>query len=119
LDGQLETDIPNFAADPVGAAIPLTAHIRRANPRTQVSEESRILRRPYNYHRGVDQVGDLDQGLLFICYQKDVVKQFEAVQTRLIDEPLVDYIQPVGGGYFLILPGVPDASAYIGQSLLA
>jgi deferrochelatase/peroxidase EfeB len=119
LDGNHEKDVPNFAADPVGEAIPLTAHMRRANPRTPESEASRILRRPYNYDRGVDDVGDLDQGLVFVCYQQDPDKQFATIQRRLEGEPLVDYIQPVGGGYFLVLPGVRDAGDHLGSALLS
>ena len=114
-----EVEVPEYSRDPEGAMTPLDSHIRLANPRRDETEENIILRRPFNYSNGVTKSGQLDQGLLFICYQADLEKGFIAVQRRLDGEPLEEYIKPVGGGYFFALPGVRDASDYLGSQLIA
>jgi deferrochelatase/peroxidase EfeB len=109
---------PDYPADPDGKRIPLDAHIRLANPRTPETEENRILRRGFNYSRGFDGAGRLDQGLAFIAYQRSLEKGFLTVQRRLKGEPLEEYIMAVGGGFFFILPGVTGPDRFLGDQLV-
>jgi deferrochelatase/peroxidase EfeB len=118
LDGTAETDTPDYAADPNGDVIPLDAHIRLANPRTSATANQRMIRRSYNYDLGLDENGDIQAGHIFVAYNQDLERQFETVQKRLIGEPLIDYVQPFGGGYFYALPGVADASDWYASKLL-
>ncbi|SEH49853.1 deferrochelatase/peroxidase EfeB [Mycolicibacterium rutilum] len=114
-----EFDDPDYPEDPDGKRIPLNAHIRLANPRTPQTDENLILRRGFNYSRGFDGAGRLDQGLAFIAYQRSLEKGFLTVQRRLKGEPLEEYILPVGGGFFFTLPGVTGADRYLGDQLLS
>lgn len=118
MQGGTEATLPDYRNDPEGKQTRLDSHIRLANPRTPGSEANLILRRPFNYSNGVNKNGQLDMGLLFICYQADLEKGFITVQTRLNGEPLEEYLKPTGGGYFFTLPGVRDAEDFIGRSLL-
>jgi deferrochelatase/peroxidase EfeB len=114
-----EYDAPDYASDPEGKRTKLDAHIRLANPRLPETEASRILRRPFNYSNGVTKAGQLDMGLLFICFQQDLERGFIAVQKRLNGEPLEEYIKPVGGGYYFALPGVPAKGDHLASALIA
>ena len=54
-----------------------------------------------------------------MCFQRDLDRGFVAVQRRLDGEPLEEYLQPVGGGYFFALPGVRTGTDWLGSGLLA
>ena len=116
--GRHEIQVPDYAQDPEGKLTKLDAHIRLANPRTTATQANLILRRPFNYSNGVSKNGQLEMGLLFICYQADLDKGFITVQTRLNGEPLEEYLKPIGGGYFFTLPGVTGDKDFIGRTLL-
>ncbi|WP_194205678.1 iron uptake transporter deferrochelatase/peroxidase subunit [Superficieibacter sp. 1612_C1] len=118
LGMQKEHDTPDYAQDPDGEVIALDSHIRLANPRTPQTQSSLMMRRGYSYSLGVTNSGQLDMGLLFVCYQHDLEKGFLTVQKRLNGEALEEYIKPIGGGFFFVLPGVQNAESYLGQALL-
>jgi deferrochelatase/peroxidase EfeB len=104
--------------DPHSRRIPLDAHIRLANPRTR-SAAQRILRRGYNYDRGFDDAGTLDQGLVFVAFNRHPERQFATTQRRLDAEPLSDYVRPVGGGWSFVAPGTGGRSGWIGEHLFS
>jgi Dyp-type peroxidase family len=108
---------------------PFGAHIRRANPRDssrhspaeglRTTLNHRILRRgrPYGlpFVDPATQPGEeasAERGMIFICLNSDIERQFEFVQHSWIDNPYfgsqygeVDPVigtQPVGGGLFTI-----------------
>jgi len=118
LDGRVETDFPDYAADPHGERTPLDAHIRLANPRTKATDGDRILRAGLSYSRGFDGNGQLDQGLAFVSYQRRL-SQFLKTQARLEGEPLEEYIRPEGGGFYFALPGVRRRGEILGERLVA
>lgn len=118
LDGELETDEPRFDLDPDGDITPLDSHIRLARPRTAGTEDQRILRRGFNYSRGFDDAGQLDQGLAFVSFQRSMSRQFLPVAERLNGEGLEEYVVPEGGGFFFALPA-PAEGEHLGSRLLA
>jgi Dyp-type peroxidase family len=94
--------------DPDGFLCPLGAHIRRAFPRDALvggegrTKRHRVLRRgmPYGAALAEGEVRegepDKGRGLLFICFNASIARQFETVQGWCLDGNLFD------------VPGEPD-----------
>ncbi len=87
----------SYAMDPDGLRCPLGAHIRRANPRDslgfyegRLSNRHRIVRRGRSYGPplppGVLEDDGVDRGLIFVCFQADIWRQFETIQSLWIDD---------------------------------
>jgi deferrochelatase/peroxidase EfeB len=119
IGGVAEMDEPDFVTSPNSAKTAHDAHIRLANPRDAKAMATRILRRGYNYSLGLSKSGQMDMGLLFVCFQSDLDQGFRAIQKRLDGEALEEYIKPIGGGYFFALPGVVSKEGFLGEGLLA
>ena len=113
-----EMDDPDFVSDPDTSKTAKDAHIRLANPRDGHAMARRILRRGYNYSLGLNKNGQMNMGLLFVCFQADLEQGFLAIQARLNGEALEEYIKPFGGGYFFALPGVQSDQNFLGEGLL-
>jgi Dyp-type peroxidase family len=99
--------------DPHGFQCPLGAHIRRAFPRDALAggetrtRRHRLLRRgmPYGTALGEDapnDVPDTGRGLLFICFNASIARQFETIQRWCHDGNLFDV---PGEADFLLAPG--------------
>jgi deferrochelatase/peroxidase EfeB len=118
LGGSDEFDPVDLDAKRSGQpVIPLDAHVRLAS--SNMNSGERILRRGYSFTDGVDEsLGQLDAGLFFICFQRDPMRQFVAIQRRLgSSDALNEYIKHVGSAIFAVPPGA-KRGGYVGQALL-
>ena len=82
-----------FADDARGHRCPLGAHIRRANPRDALEGGGERTRRHHLIRRGMPYGPPLEgedddgvpRGLIFICFNASIARQFEVVQSWLMD----------------------------------
>lgn len=76
-----------------------------------------MLRRGYNFVDGNDDLGRLNAGLFFICFQRDPERSFIPVRTSLAGSDILnEYIRHVGSGVFAVPGGIPQGS-YVGARL--
>ncbi|WP_017934106.1 iron uptake transporter deferrochelatase/peroxidase subunit [Nocardioides sp. Iso805N] len=117
LSGKKEFDTPDFHKVVDGKpAIPPTSHVALAAPEN--NDGIRILRRGYNYTDGINDLGFLDAGLLFVAYMNDP-DSFVKLQTKLGgSDKLNEYIAHIGSGIFAV-PPAPKKGHYLGEALFA
>jgi deferrochelatase/peroxidase EfeB len=98
--------------------IPTDAHIRLAAP--EMNHGAEILRRGYSFTDGVvEELGELDAGLFFICFQRNPKSKFEAIQRRLGSiDALNEYIKHTSSAVFAIPPGAREGG-YVGEGLFS
>jgi Dyp-type peroxidase family len=85
-----------FGSDLHGNACPLGSHIRRSNPRDALGWQSkltlrhRILRRGMSYGdplpEGQIEPDGRERGLMFVCFQASIERQFEFIQKQWLGD---------------------------------
>ena len=151
--GSPQNDFGFIRTDPDGRGCPMGSHVRRGNPRDGLAKNEasaqtlldaannhRILRRGRKYGSTIEdprQDDHAERGLLFICLNTDIARQFEFVQQTWIlnsnfatlfdetdplvgpkghftipEEPLrriveVDTFIRMAGGEYFFLPSIP------------
>jgi Dyp-type peroxidase family len=109
-----------FAEDRFQRKCPYAAHIRKAYPRDDIvlaeAQRHRIIRRGIPFGPEV-MAGETttrhSRGLMFVCYQTSIERQFEYIQKSYADNPDFVYgkVRPVGGA-----PVKPGFDPIIGQA---
>ena len=74
-----------YGDDPLGYACPVGAHIRRANPRDSLPGGEVRTRRHRIVRRGMPYADGDDRGLVFVCFNASIARQFEVVNGWLRD----------------------------------
>jgi deferrochelatase/peroxidase EfeB len=118
LTGHHEFDTPDFSKKKADGSpvIPATSHIALAAHENNGG--IKIHRRSYNYTEGIDDVGQIDAGLLFMEYLNDP-RHFITLQTKLgSSDRLNEYITHIGSALFAV-PRGPRTGSYIGADLFS
>ncbi|WP_199302844.1 Dyp-type peroxidase domain-containing protein [Oscillatoria sp. FACHB-1406] len=82
-----EEDNFNYSQDTEGLKCPFFAHARKVNPRGDTGnlereKMNRIVRRGINYGPLPSEEPETDAGLLFSCFQADLLTQFHVMQEK-------------------------------------
>jgi Dyp-type peroxidase family len=112
-DPTREPQDPAFA-DADGSTTPLTAHIRKANPRGPADGPRRVFRRGYPLVLATPAAG-MQRGLIFVCFARTITTQFEFITRAWTANPnfprpdagvdaFRQFEHVLCGGYFFVPP---------------
>ena len=119
LSGGSEFTEPDFtaAAATGGPAIAPDSHVALAHPQNNAG--ATLLRRGYNFVDGNDELGRLNAGLFFICFNRDSRRQFVPIQQALArSDRMNEYVKHVGSAIFAVPPGA-SSDGWVGETLFA
>ena len=129
-----------YGEDPHGLRCPVSAHVRRANPRDTLARDPKesikvvsrhlIIRRGRPYHEKRAD-GSEERGLVFIALNANIGRQFEFIQQTWMNNPkfndLYDSKDPIVGdnydrespgdepkNYTAVVPGLPVRRRIVG-----
>lgn len=117
LSGGALTDEANLLAKtPEGDyLVPVRSHVRAAHP--SFTGSALMLRRGYAFSNGVGPGEATDDGLLFMCYQRDI-ETFTRTQHRLDEsDDLMSFVTVTASASFLVVPGRRDGEP-LGRRLI-
>ncbi|MEO0358864.1 MAG: Dyp-type peroxidase [Pseudomonadota bacterium] len=84
-----DNDFSFRAEDPQGLGCPLGAHVRRANPRDSLQQDSQAIVKLSNRHRilrrGRPYANEKTKGIMFMCLNADIERQFEFMQDTWLN----------------------------------
>lgn len=78
-----------YHADRDGYGCPLGSHVRRANPRDGFGWQGRLTKRHRIIRRGMPygpEPDDARRGLMFVCWQASIARQFEVIQGHWLND---------------------------------
>ncbi|MEL6584486.1 MAG: cytochrome P450 [Pseudomonadota bacterium] len=89
---RIDNDFTFGETDPQGLSCPLGSHIRRTNPRDSLNEDREVAIKLANRHRILRRgrrydTEEGDVGLMFMCLNTDIERQFEFVQQTWVNAP--------------------------------
>jgi Dyp-type peroxidase family len=96
-----------YGGDPWQRACPYAAHIRKTNPRDDVPAERAEMLRHRMIRQGIpfgpevapgETTTKHKRGLMFVCYQTSIERQFEYIQRQANDPGFVSGKRRPGGG---------------------